>query len=116
MAVIFGFSSLPASAVPKAGGYWAHFAEYMVLGALLFIALGFETAQSERALALAILVASIYGVTDELHQILVPGRLPEVADWGSDTLGALTGALMVLAALRLIARRRAAVASTKRTA
>ncbi|MDY0087764.1 MAG: VanZ family protein [Coriobacteriia bacterium] len=114
MAVIFGFSSLHGSAVPSAGGYWAHFAVYTVLGGLLFIAFTFETADPGHALALAVLVASAYGVTDELHQVFVPGRLPEVADWGMDTLGALLGALIMFIVLRRIARNRAARASAPR--
>lgn len=106
MVVIFGFSSLPSSAVPRGGGYWAHFAVYTVLGGLLFLAFTFETDEPGRAVALSVLVASLYGVTDEFHQAFVPGRLPEAADWGMDTLGALTGALLTLALIRLLGRRR----------
>lgn len=34
------------------------------------------------------LVASLYGIVDELHQSFVPGRVCSVADWVSDALGA----------------------------
>ncbi len=104
MAVIFGFSSLPGSSVPGGVGAYAHFGVYAVLGALLFLAYSFETADRGRAVALAVLTASAYGVTDELHQAFVPGRVPDVADWGMDTLGALTGALIAVAAIARIAR------------
>lgn len=105
MGVIFGFSSLPGSSVPGGLGAYAHFGVYAVLGALLFLAFAHETVPG-RAVAYAVLTASLYGVTDELHQAFVPGRVPDAADWGMDTLGALAGALIALLALRALARHR----------
>ncbi len=40
---------------------------------------------------LALLIASAYGVSDELHQAFVPGREPSVADWIADSLGGAAG-------------------------
>ena len=97
MVVIFGLSSLPASHVPSTGGTYAHFGVYAVLGFILFHAFSYETPARDRAFALAVIVASIYGVTDELHQAFVPGRVPDVIDWAVDTLGALIGAGVGLA-------------------
>jgi len=105
MAVIFGFSSLPGSAIPGGVGAYGHFGAYAVLGGLLFLAFAHETAPG-RAVAYAVLTASLYGVTDEVHQAFVPGRVPDAADWGMDTLGALAGAWLALAALRALARYR----------
>ena len=100
MVVIFGFSSLPGAAIPGGAGAWAHFAVYAVLGALLFTSFTHETADPGRAVAFAVLAASFYGVTDEFHQAFVPGRVPDVADWGMDTIGALAGAVFMRAARR----------------
>ncbi len=47
------------------------------------------------AIAIASILASFYGITDELHQAFVPMRTPDVTDWGLDTLGAFAGALVV---------------------
>lgn len=33
-------------------------------------------------------VVALYGLTDELHQALVPGRSPDVVDWLADVAGA----------------------------
>jgi len=115
MAVIFGFSSLPGSSVPGRFGSLAHFGVYAVLGALLFLAFSFETAERGRAVALAVLTASAYAVTDELHQAFVPGRVPDVSDWGMDTLGALAGALIAVAAVGRITRRAGADQPRDRT-
>jgi len=37
---------------------------------------------------LAVLIVSIFGVSDEWHQSFTPGRSVEVADWLADTIGA----------------------------
>lgn len=92
MGVIFRFSALPGSDVPGKYGSAAHFVEYAVLGALLWFALVRNSRMAP--LAAAIVVASFYGITDEFHQYFVPGRVPDVADWGVDTLGACAGALL----------------------
>jgi VanZ family protein len=42
-----------------------------------------------RAALVALLLASLYGVVDEVHQAYVPGRSSTVGDWVADTLGAL---------------------------
>lgn len=47
--------------------------------------------------AAAVLIASLYGVSDELHQSFVPGRDPAVLDWLADTVGALIMACVILA-------------------
>ena len=70
-----------------------HFIEYTVLGFLLSHALGLRLG-FWKSLLFAIVVASAYGVSDEIHQIFVPGRMCDPADWAVDTLGASLGALI----------------------
>ena len=77
----------------------AHFSEYLVLGALLVNALRCHMPLS-RALGLAILCASAYGITDEFHQLFVEGRYCDPADWLTDTLGAALGSWLAWLALR----------------
>lgn len=76
-----------------------HFGEYFLLGALLANALRFHLTQNHAA-ALAPVLASIYGVTDELHQIFTPGRSCDPMDWLVDTCAAILGALIVRALLK----------------
>jgi VanZ family protein len=63
----------------------AHFCVYGLLATLL-VRLG----RGSRAVALALLATSLYGVSDEWHQSFVPGRSSELADWLADTLGGAT--------------------------
>jgi len=91
-AVIFTFSSQPGSNLPGGYSVQAHFIEYFVLGALLFWALR-PRHGGATAIVLALVLGSLYGITDEVHQNFVVMRTPDVVDWGIDTLGTLAGAL-----------------------
>jgi hypothetical protein len=47
-----------------------------------------------RGTLLAIVIGSLYGASDELHQWFVPGRDSDVLDWVADTLGVTIGAFI----------------------
>lgn len=102
-AVIFGFSAMPGSDVPGRFGPLAHFVEYAILSALLRLSMPPRCAGGT---ILAICAASAYGVTDELHQAFVPGRIPDHADWLLDTAGAALGALSAALVVRAHQARR----------
>jgi len=106
MALIFWLSSMSNTGLPSAWGSPAHFTSYAVLGALCVLTLG-PAVSVERAIGLAVLISSAYGVTDEIHQSFVPGRVPDVADWGFDSLGALAGAVAVILLWKMLASRAA---------
>ena len=76
-----------------------HFSEYLAFGALLANAQRWHI-PLRRAALLAIVIASAYGVTDEIHQIFVPMRACDPAEWAVDTVAAALGALIVFAVLR----------------
>lgn len=69
----------------------AHFCEYAVFGALLTNALRCHMPLC-RAFLVAVACASLYGVSDEFHQLFVPGRMCDPFDWIVDTAGATLGA------------------------
>jgi VanZ family protein len=91
-AVIFMMSAKPGSQIPGRFSEIAHFTEYLMLGMLLYGAL--KTSGWRRAGLLALVFASLYGVTDEFHQAFVPQRTPDPMDWALDTLGAAVGVLL----------------------
>ncbi len=72
-----------------------HAVEYAVLGGLCYRAFRWATgsAVSRQAVVLAIVTASVYGITDEAHQFFVPFRESSWQDWLADTIGAAIGAL-----------------------
>jgi VanZ family protein len=52
---------------------------------------------------LTVIIASVYGMIDEVHQSFVPGRYCSVWDWIADTLGAVLGAGAAMFGIRRIA-------------
>jgi VanZ family protein len=76
-----------------------HAGGYALLGVLLRLALA-RVQPARRALGLAVLLAALYGATDELHQRFVPGRSADPLDWTADVVGALAGAALASAFLR----------------
>lgn len=72
-----------------------HGIEYAVLGGLCYRALRWGTNESwgSAALPLAVLFASLYGISDEVHQSFVPFRESSWLDWVADTIGATAGAV-----------------------
>lgn len=85
----------------------AHFAEYLVLGVLLFAALAHQWGVGKAALIAAIALASLYGATGEFHQLFVEGRYCDVCDWVTDTVGAALGAGVSCALISLCRERSA---------
>lgn len=70
-----------------------HAVEYAVLGALCYRALrgSGSDAWRQQAIPVAILLASLYGASDEVHQAFVPFRDANWLDWVADTVGAVIG-------------------------
>jgi VanZ family protein len=86
--LIFALSSIPDLGTGL--GTWdtvlrklAHTAEYAILGALLLRAV--------QNVPAAVLLASAYAATDEVHQTFVSGRHGSPLDWAIDSAGALLG-------------------------
>jgi VanZ family protein len=44
------------------------------------------------ALVVGMAATSLYGAFDEIHQMFVPGRSPDILDWIADTTGAALAA------------------------
>jgi VanZ family protein len=88
-ATIFFASTRSTVAMPGITNFdkIAHFSVYGLLATLLE-----RLGRGPRAVALALLLTSLYGASDEWHQSFVPGRSCELGDWIADTLG---GALAI---------------------
>lgn len=81
-----------------------HALAYAVLALLLFAALRFGLDWTPRGAALlAFVLASLYGVSDEVHQSFVPTRVTELNDWLADAAGAAlaTGAAWLVTRMRI---------------
>jgi len=65
----------------------AHFTEFLILGILVSNWLK----NYNKKLCLSVFICTIYAISDEVHQIFVPGRSCEVRDMLIDVLGAIIG-------------------------
>ncbi|MCR8629798.1 VanZ family protein [Paenibacillus radicis (ex Xue et al. 2023)] len=63
----------------------AHVSLFGLLALFLFLA----NQKRKRALAIAWVLTTLYGATDEFHQIFTPGRTPAITDVGIDSFGAI---------------------------
>jgi VanZ family protein len=93
---IFLVSSIPSSGLPSGLGFWstvAHFCEYLIFAVLLTMACSSPGRALWKVALIALVIASLYGVSDEFHQWFVPGRNSDPLDWATDTVGALVGAV-----------------------
>ncbi len=82
----------------------AHFSEFALLGFLVRLLLSSYRVKSGAVLAW--LLASIYAVTDEVHQLFSDARGASVVDVGIDSLGAAAGVALACFVLWRVARRR----------
>jgi VanZ family protein len=119
MVLIFALSAQPGLRVSddaSVDGPIRHAAHVIVYGALTILLLwglgAFSSGWRPRWALLAGVLAVLYGVTDELHQLTVPNRTGQAFDLVWDTLGALVG---VAIAAALVRRRSAAERSRSAT-
>jgi len=82
-------STIPGPKIPHLDKA-AHFGAYAVLGALL----AFAADRSRWPLAVAVALGVLYGASDEIHQMYVPGRSPDVLDWAADAAGVAAGCFL----------------------
>lgn len=69
----------------------AHFIIYLVLGVLVINALNVSGIDGRRGIVLALSICILYAISDEVHQLFVPGRSGEVRDVIIDTAGSSVG-------------------------
>lgn len=95
--LLFGFGSTPAS-----GGLVATPWDKVVhLGVFASLAISLRIAMPRQSIALIAILTLCIGAADELHQIFVPNRQPDLDDWLADLAGTAVGLLCWLWLKRL---------------
>ncbi len=109
--VIFTGSSIPAEDFPDlsilAYDKVFHFLLFGLFCYFLYRALQNQNRYPRLALHApwaAFSVTILYGVFDEVHQVFVPGRSPDLLDLLADSLGALTAIVILLVLARARSR------------
>ncbi|WP_078378821.1 VanZ family protein [Sutcliffiella halmapala] len=69
----------------------AHFFAYFLLGVLTLNAIQRSGIHGLKSASLALGICILYAITDEIHQLFVPGRSGEIRDVLIDSAGAFVG-------------------------
>jgi VanZ family protein len=101
--VIFYCSSMPSNKIPPLFPYADvvfHFYEYFVFYLLVYWAASNSfkktiTSSVNKILVVALIMVTLYAISDEFHQLFVPGRQAEIKDVLIDFLGAFSAAVIV---------------------
>lgn len=74
----------------------AHFFVYLILGILVLHALRRSEVTGYKSIMYAMIICVFYAITDEVHQLFIPGRSGEVRDVLIDSAGAGTGVALYM--------------------
>ena len=94
-------TSLPDSAVPTTAvsDKILHFTAYFVLGVLLNLTLAFQNKYrllKNKSVTATLILGSMYGIFDEVHQYFIPGRSMELFDFMADFSGLVLAVVFVI--------------------
>jgi VanZ family protein len=104
--IIFYVSSLSFKPGYPGGSAWKsiayHFYAFLFLQAFLLISI--TKGKNKNLIFLAIILAVLYGISDEIHQLFVPGRYCAISDMLTDSAGIFFATLIY--SLRLLSKFR----------
>ena len=86
----------------------AHYSVFLLLGTVCYLAAYFTKNMRHIYKSLySVGICSCYAISDEIHQLFVPGRSFQISDILTDTAGVITGTLIVIGIIILIKRKKA---------
>lgn len=83
----------------------AHMTEYAILAITISFPLYIHGKSGRKLVLNSEVICFLYAVTDEFHQIFVPGRSGQIADVVIDGFGAFLGCLLFVAVTKLFCKR-----------
>jgi VanZ family protein len=95
--IIFSASAQPDVSLPSGlSDKYTHILAYAPLGVLFFraIAGGLPVRLTLSTALLGVALTTAYGITDELHQLFVPGRSADWRDVVADAIGGVVAAVV----------------------
>ena len=84
----------------------AHFTEYAVFGASIYLTAQQFFFRKWWIAVLSWLAGTLYAVSDEIHQIFVPGRFGQVTDVMIDSCGVALGVLITFLILSAVSKKK----------
>lgn len=83
----------------------AHFSIYTPGGILILLHVNLYKIKANKKVIITWLLGTTYAITDEIHQLFVPGRSGEIRDVCIDSLGIITGIIIILIIFKCRERR-----------
>lgn len=83
----------------------AHYSIYALGGILILLHVNLYKIKTNKKVIISWLIGTVYAMTDEIHQLFVPGRSGEIRDVCIDSLGVITGIIIFLIILICMERR-----------
>lgn len=80
----------------------AHFSIYTLVGILLMSLMSTYKIKQIDKISISLIVGIIYAISDEIHQAFIPGRGPQLADVILDSMGVLTGIVLIILVLEIV--------------
>jgi len=74
---------------------------YLILSILIFVASTYITKSQLKSYRNAFIISFIYAVSDEVHQIFIPGRTATIRDVYIDMFGVILGMCIVTIVLKI---------------
>ena len=98
--ILFTLTTLPTHSVPSVGvnEKVEHLLAYFGLSFLLYLTLLFQKKSiilKNYAVLFTFLAVFAYGIMDEVHQLLIPGRSCELLDFLADMFGGVVGIVVL---------------------
>lgn len=84
----------------------AHYSIYALGGILILLHVNLYRINKKQKVIISWLIGTAYAITDEVHQYFIPGRSCEIRDVCIDSLGVITGIIILMLILRMIKRGR----------
>ena len=78
----------------------AHYSIYTIGGILIILHVNLYKISANKKVIVSQLIGTLYAATDEIHQLFVPGRSGEIRDVCLDSLGVITGIVIILIILK----------------
>ena len=82
----------------------AHFFLYTLGGILILLYINLYKITDNNKVIISWIIGTAYAITDEIHQLFVPGRSGEIRDVFIDSLGVIIGIIIIRLILKMIKR------------
>lgn len=80
----------------------AHFTLYAIGGFFCLLYINIYEIDDKKKIGYSVITCFVYSVSDEIHQIFVPGRAGMITDVIIDTMGVVTGVCICLLIIKVI--------------